>query len=255
MTDVTDFLAENYRSQLSAHGLDSYTALWEVPLQAVDEPNEERGGWSYVYRLELDGAGFFLKRQSNYFTRTFLHPLGEPTVAREFRNIRRYAKFGVPSLEAVFYGQRRTGGECRALLLTRALDGWQPLQNLLTAWDQREAGERRAIIQACSVLIGKLHAAGLRHGCLYPKHLFLRSQPGSWDACLIDLEKTRSLWLTWRGRVKDLETFLRTVRIWTADEEQAFLVGYLGVLGKPAADLPRLQELLGRRRLVKEQRH
>jgi hypothetical protein len=128
---MKDYLAPDQRDLLHRHGLDSFAALWDLPLEAVDKPNVERGGWSNVARLELDGAGFYLKRQSNYVTRTLQHPLGEATVARELRNIRRYARLGVPSLEALFYGERKVGGEHQAILLTRALDGWAPLDRLL----------------------------------------------------------------------------------------------------------------------------
>jgi tRNA A-37 threonylcarbamoyl transferase component Bud32 len=251
---MKDYLAPDQRDLLHRHGLDSFAALWDLPLEAVDKPNVERGGWSNVARLELEGIGFFLKRQSNYLTRTVQHPLGEATVAREFRNIRRYARLGVPSLEAVFYGERKVGGECRAILLTRALDGWAPLGRLVEGWQDMPLDARQEIVLACADLVGRLHAARLRHGCLYPKHLFVRRQDGQWRGCLIDLEKTRHLWLTWRGRIKDLETFLRTVKVWSVAEQQHFLVRYLKASGA-SGTLAQWQEQLGRRRAVKDLRH
>ncbi|HBC23227.1 MAG TPA: lipopolysaccharide kinase, partial [Pseudomonas sp.] len=94
---MNDFIAQADRPTLERHGLASFDALWSVQLTAVDEPNVERGGWSSVFRLELDDSAFYLKRQSNHLTRTLAHPFGEPTFAREFRNIRRYAQLGVPA--------------------------------------------------------------------------------------------------------------------------------------------------------------
>jgi hypothetical protein len=75
---------------LERNGLADFDALWNLQLDAVDEPNTSRGGWSSVFRMDLEGQGFYLKRQSNYLTRTLHSPLGEPSFAREFRNIQRY---------------------------------------------------------------------------------------------------------------------------------------------------------------------
>ncbi|MCQ4224822.1 lipopolysaccharide kinase InaA family protein [Stutzerimonas stutzeri] len=206
---MNDFIAQADRPTLERHGLASFEALWSVQLTAVDEPNVERGGWSSVFRLELDDSAFYLKRQSNHLTRTLAHPFGEPTFAREFRNIRRYAQLGVPALQASFFGQRKVDGERRAILLTRALDGWMDLDGWLKRWPELNEPRRQAIIGAVGALAHTLHQAGQMHGCFYPKHIFLREQDGHWQACLIDLEKTRPLLLGRRDRIKDLEPLVR----------------------------------------------
>ncbi len=206
---MNDFIAQADRPTLERHGLASFDALWSVQLTAVDEPNVERGGWSSVFRLELDDSAFYLKRQSNHLTRTLARPFGEPTFAREFRNIRRYAQLGVPALQASFFGQRKVGDEKRAILMTRALDGWTDLDGWLKRWPELNESGRQAIIGAVGVLARTLHQAGQMHGCFYPKRIFLREQDGHWQACLIDLEKTRPLLLGWRDRIKDLEPLVR----------------------------------------------
>ena len=76
---MSDFLAAEDRALLERHGLATFDALWARQLDAVDEPNTSRGGWSSVFRLELDGHGYYLKRQSNYLTRSLHRPLGEPS--------------------------------------------------------------------------------------------------------------------------------------------------------------------------------
>lgn len=81
---MTDYMASADRALLQRHGLDDFEALWALELDAVDEPNTGRGGWSSVYRLELEGKGYYLKRQSDYLTRSLHKPFGEPTFAREF---------------------------------------------------------------------------------------------------------------------------------------------------------------------------
>jgi len=245
---MKDYLDPADQALLQRHGLGSFTALWDLQLPAVDEPNVEDGGWSSVSRLELEGSGFFLKRQRNYFTRTLHCPFGEPTVAREFRNIMRYQRLGIPSLQAVYYGERKVAGEHQAILLTRALDGWQSLLQLLSDWPQRGLDEHQQIVSTCAGLVGKLHASGLRHGCLYPKHMFLTDRQGQWRACLIDLEKTRRLWLGWRDQVKDLETFLRTVSVWDSAEQQEFLERYLRESRTPGSPNLWLKRLAVRRK-------
>ncbi|WP_020193131.1 lipopolysaccharide kinase InaA family protein, partial [Pseudomonas putida] len=131
---MTDYLASADLALLKRHGLDNFEALWALQLDAVDEPNTGRGGWSSVFRLELEGKGYYLKRQSDYLTRTLHRPFGEPTFAREFRNISRYQKLRIPALQAVFYGERKQGGKHRAILMTRALDEWADLDSLLAQW-------------------------------------------------------------------------------------------------------------------------
>lgn len=171
--------------------------------------------------------GFYLKRQSNYLTRTLHSPLGEPSFAREFRNIQRYQQLGIPALEAVFFGERKVGGERRAILMTRALDGWNDLDSLLEQWTQLTAEQRQAILQACGQLAQRLHAVRQVHGCFYPKHIFLQPDGQAYRAQLIDLEKTRPLLLGQRDRVKDLEPLLRRAQVWTEADVRAMLAAYL----------------------------
>lgn len=247
---MSDFIAAEDRAILERHGLADYDALWALRLEAVDEPNTERGGWSSVYRLDLGDAAYYLKRQSNHLTRSLLRPLGEPTFAREFRNIRRYAERGIPALQAAFFAERRVPGERRAILLTRALDGWQDLDHWLRQWGSLEAARRGAILRACGELARRLHDAGQVHGCFYPKHIFLREAGDGFEAQLIDLEKTRPLLLGERDRIRDLEPLLRRAGAWSEAEVRQLLVAYLG----EGAAVERWSRRLGARRRHKESR-
>jgi len=224
---MTDFLAAEDRALLERHGLGTFDALWAKQLDAVDEPNTDGGGWSSVFRLELEGHGYYLKRQSNYLTRTLHAPFGEPTFAREFRNISRYRSLGIPALQAAFFGQRNVAGEVRALLLTRALDGWDDLDSLLQRWSDLEASQQSAILKACGQLARHLHGVRQVHGCFYPKHIFLRAEGAGYQAQLIDLEKTRPLLFGQRDRVKDLEPLLRRAPEWSDAQLRELLAAYL----------------------------
>ena len=224
---MTDFMAQADRALLERNGLADFDALWAVQLEAVDEPNTSGGGWSSVFRMDLEGRGFYLKRQSNYLTRTLHSPLGEPTFAREFRNIQRYQQMGIPALEAVFFGERKVAGERRAVLMTRALDGWNDLDSLLEQWPQLTAAQQQAILRECGQLARRLHAARQVHGCFYPKHIFLQADGAGYRAQLIDLEKTRPLLLGQRDRVKDIEPLLRRAHVWSDADVRALLAAYL----------------------------
>lgn len=221
------FIASADRQLLERHGLADFQALWNMQLDAVDEPNTGRGGWSSVYRLDLEGQGFYLKRQSNYLTYTLHHPLGEPSFSREFRNISRYRKLGIPALQAAFYGDRRVNGERQAILMTRALDGWTDLDAILIRWSELPAGTRAAILNACGELAHTLHGAGQIHGCFYPKHIFLQNQGDRYQAQLIDLEKTRPAIFGKRDLIKDLEPLLRRAPMWGESERRELLAAYL----------------------------
>ena len=224
---MTDFLAEDDRALLERHGLGTFDALWAKQLEAVDEPNTARGGWSSVFRLDVEGQGYYLKRQSNYLTRTLHAPFGEPSFAREFRNISRYQKLGIPALKAAFFGERKVDGEVRAVLLTRALDGWDDLDSLLQRWSDLSEAQHTAIMKACGELARRLHGVRQLHGCFYPKHIFLQATGEGYQAQLIDLEKTRPLLFGQRDRVKDLEPLLRRAPEWTEAQLRELLAVYV----------------------------
>lgn len=226
---MQDYIDPSLEPLLAKHQLYDFAALWALQLEAVDVPNTERGGWSSVARLQLDGQGLYLKRQINHLTRSLRHPFGEPTFAREFRTIQQYQRLGIPALKAAYFAQRKVGSEQHAILITYALDGWQDLDYWFEQWLELSPAEQKGIIHACAQLAKTLHGAGQMHGCFYPKHIFLQRLEGQgFTAQLIDLEKTRPLVLNKRDRIKDLETlFRRSRRVWGAEQWRVFLHSYL----------------------------
>lgn len=248
---MNDFIEPAIADLLEQHQLNSFTALWDLQLEAVDEPNTERGGWSSVAKLTLAEHTFYLKRQINHLTRSLQQPLGEPTFAREMRNIQRYQQLGIPALSAAYFAQRKIAGEQRAILMTHALEGWQDLSDWLQRWSQLSGAEQKGIVTACGVLAKTLHKAGQVHGCFYPKHIFLQQHPTGFTAQLIDLEKTRPLLLGRRDRIKDLEPLFRRAQpVWGREQVQLFLQSYLDNTDEMAYWLQRLEA----RRVDKEAR-
>jgi tRNA A-37 threonylcarbamoyl transferase component Bud32 len=245
---MTLFIAPGDEPLLASRGFTRFDTLWALPLTAVDEANVGRGGWSQVFRLDVGEHGFYIKRQANYLTRSLRHPLGEPTLAREFRNIRRYEQAAVPALEASYFAERHEAGQWQAMLLTRALDGWSELGAWLAQWPVLTPVRRAALLQACGELARHLHAAGMVHGCFYPKHLFLRRKGEAFEARLIDLEKTRRAWFGERDRVRDLEPLFRRTSVWSEADIRGFLGAYLQLPVNDRQVTAWMERLLVRRR-------
>jgi len=248
-----DFIAEADRTVLHAHGLADFDALWAYSGAAVDAPNTGRGGISTVYHLQLGDHRYYLKRQRGHLTRSVRHPWGEATFAREWRNIQRYQRLRLATLEVAFFGVRGRARETRAILLTRALTDFTDLDSLLARWHDLPAATRSEIVRACAELARRLHAAGVKHGCFYPKHIFLQRAQDGWHSCVIDLEKSRSL-LPWRAdRIADIEPLLRRMPVWGEAETRAFLHTYLGA-SVTTRELESWFVRLAARRHAKEQR-
>lgn len=208
---MKDFIAEDDCVVLQRSGLADFEALWALDLPAVDNLNQGRGGWSGVSRLEVDGQSYYLKRQCNYLVRSVRKPFGEPTFGREFRNILLYH-----------------------------LGEW------LANWQDLKTQTRDAILEACGSMVNRLHEEGLKHGCLYPKHIFLRPNGRCFDACLIDLEKTRPMLFDRRGRVRDIEALVRRAGAWREQDVRALMSAYLRCSADDVALAPWMSRLSAR---------
>jgi hypothetical protein len=235
---MADYICDRWRGVLEQNRLATFDALWDLDAEWFEPLNRDRGGWSGVARLELHGVdgveeGFFLKRQENHVRRTFRHPLGEPTFAVEFRNIQLLTAAGVPTLEAVYYGQRRVETGWQAALVTRELDGYLPLDKLTNNWLQTgwsiSMARRRELIPVVADVVRRLHNAGLVHHALYPKHIFVYfPENGRPQVRLIDLEKTRRALLPKRDAWRELDSLNRRTRHWPRTDRMRFLLHYLG---------------------------
>jgi hypothetical protein len=253
---MKDFISDEDRLILERKGLTCFDAFWGLRCPTVDVPNLDRKGWSRVSRLDLEERVYYLKRQCDHLTRSLARPFGEPTLAREFRSIQRFRTLGLPTVEASFYAERRIPGRAGmrfcAVLLIPALDGWRDAQSLFSDWDNISRKRANALFAACGRLARRLHDAGLMHGCFYPKHVFVREiGKDVFEACLIDLEKVRRLWLGHHDRIKDLEQFFRRL----PDEKgmTSLLSAYLGCAPEDPK-IAKWRERLQKRRGHKESR-
>jgi hypothetical protein len=228
-----------WRQVLAFNRLPDFAALWDLRADWFEPPNERRGGWSGVAKiaLELPEGGTvnaFLKRQENHGCRTWRHPLrGVPTFAREFANIIRLRACGVPTLEPLYFGMDKKGSmPGRAVLLTRSLEGYEPIGSGTFAPDgawSRHWANRCALLTALAGVIRRMHDHRLQHGCLYPKHVLARvEQDGGVDIRLIDLEKLRRQPWGALASMHDLDALNRHARGWSRTDRLHFLLAYLG---------------------------
>ncbi len=237
---MEDFINERWRPILAHNGLDNFDALWELEAAWFEEPNHRRGGWSGVSRCELKlpqggTAAIFLKRQENHGTRSLSHPLsGVPTFLREFKRIMMYRDNAVPSLEPVYFGMRGRGKKQRAILATEELAGFVSLEGLTGKWEENAIpprAERLPIITTVADLLKSMHDHGIRHGCFFPKHVFVRVRSDNTvEARVIDLEKSRRRPLRVMCALRDLYSLGHySSPAWSRTDRLRFFKCYLGI--------------------------
>jgi len=233
---MTDFFGESWEALLRFNKLDSFDKLWQLEAEWFEEPNQRRGGWSGVSRIVLlrpEGGevGLFLKRQENHFCGSFFHPIrGKLTFEREFKKIRDFQRYQIPALEPVFFGKKIVNGKHRAILMTKELEGFQPLSDPDYAphgalFSSR--AKRKLLFPTLAEVMRKMHAHNIQHNCFYLKHIFVKEQEdGLLDVRIIDLEKAR--WHPLKSKViqRDLNTLNRHAIDWSLTDRMRFLLIY-----------------------------
>lgn len=205
-----------------------FDQLWRAKHRWYEAPNYRRGGWSGVSQIDLEtGQGkvpVYLKLQYRHSYRswdTFFRK--QPTALREYRNICRLHEKGIATVDLVVFGVR----EDTAILGTRALTDYQALDNL--DWNALSLHQRRALIRTIAESVSKLHAHHYQHGCLYPKHIFVRHCQDHWQVKFIDLEKMKRRWRRKAAMSQDLGTlYRRSQALFNLRDQLTFLQAYLG---------------------------
>ena len=233
------FIAPQHRALLSHNKLDKFERVWTYKASWFEEPNSRRGGWSGVGRLVLrDGTGkeqgIFLKRQENHQRRTFRHPFqGEPTFACEFKMMCYLASKGVPVPTPMFFSQQGCGERAQAILMTEELLHFTSLETVteeLFVTAKADISTRRSILRGVAATVRKMHAAGIQHRSLYPKHLFVRMAiENDPEVVVIDLEKSRRKFVSAIRTVYDLASLNRHAKYWSRTERLYFFKYYMGI--------------------------
>ncbi len=235
---MRDYITPEWEHILRFNDLDGFDDLWRLKADWFEPPNERRGGWSGVVRVELDLPGgakeaVFLKRQENHTRRTLRHPIsGEPTFAGEIKNILLLQRARVSTLDPLYYGQRKIADKQRAILITRELAGFRPMNEVMDEWVKngwdKSASVRRRLITTLAGVIQRMHEQKLVHNALHPKHVFVRLVEGRLpEVALIDLEKMRRSMTKRRAMRRDLDSLNRRARSWSNADRLRFLKCYL----------------------------
>lgn len=235
---MVDFVHDSWRDILIANHLENFDALWALETPWFEPPNQRRGGWSGVARVELslpsgEKRAMFLKRQENHKTFSWCHPFaGIPTFLREFELLRHYHAQEIPTLEPVFFGFRKTPAGHRAILATSELTGFTALEGYVLDWKKHGFPPRRQrqnVIKSVASLTRQIHTANIQHNCYYPKHIFIRlGGENLVEARVIDLEKSRWRPLSIFCTLRDLDTLNRHSPQWSHRDRLVFLKAYLG---------------------------
>jgi tRNA A-37 threonylcarbamoyl transferase component Bud32 len=222
MSEHEVFCKPEYKALLQVNTLGNFESLWELEAQWVEEPNVRRGGWSGVVRHTLQNAEgedieVFIKRQEGHMSKTFAHPLsGILTLRKEFANIQRLIRYGVPTLEPLYSGY---SGD-KAILVTLGLSEHSSLDNI----DPCAIPEsmRQKLVCTIAHAIQHMHAHRLQHNCLYPKHIFVKQQEDDWDVRIIDLEKMKRTLKRSNAVQRDLSTLFRYADPRWTNSDRAF---------------------------------
>jgi hypothetical protein len=226
------FISQRYRALLTRHGLHTLAGFWHLPWDWVEDPNRRRNGWSGASRHTLsdEEAGhfsIFVKRQENHNYRSLRHALrGKPTFFRDLCNIRHMEQIGVPTVEPVFYGERREGDKLQAVLATIALEGYSEL-NPLFQDPSLAAPVRQAILHRLADTVQLMHRHRFQHDSLGGNHVMVKlEEDNTFDLRILDLEKMRRNLRPIDRAVRDLEKFIRHTPTLSTDEHAEFLLHY-----------------------------
>lgn len=132
-------LAERYAARAAEFG-----SLAQVFVQSGRQVTRDPS--SECLYVEYQGVGFYLKRywaggKGRPVRRFLARFLSTPRVKAEWQNLRRFARWGVPTAELVAYGlQRRCGGFVRGALITRELPDTEDLARIAHQQPERLRG-------------------------------------------------------------------------------------------------------------------
>lgn len=215
MSGVQNRFAGDYAALLAQAGLRGFEDFWQLEWNWVEPRNERRNGWSGATRVQVQAGAqtlsLFVKRQENHCYRSLLHPLrGQPTFHREWRNIFRLRKAGVPTLDALYYGERMHEGRYQAVLVSRALDDFRELDEMFAARAALSETQRVNILRVVAMVLLRLHRGGLQHNCLGGNHVMVRlDEKDRVDVRVLDLEKVKGFRRPLEAAAHDLARFIR----------------------------------------------
>lgn len=217
------YISAKHAQALRECGLHTFEQVWQHPIAWFEAPNESRGGWSGVGRLQLElpSGGtlcLFVKKQQNHGRLTSLHPIkGEPTFRREYQRLQYLEARGIAAPQVVFYAEQLIENQACAILVTEELSGYASLESLAESLFIKRnftRGQKQQLFKVIASSLRSFHQLGLVHRALYPKHIFVKDAETHPQVALIDLEKARFTPLFWYRAYYDLASLNRHAEHW-----------------------------------------
>ena len=204
-----------------------FQSWWQKEGEWVEAPNVRRGGISGVQTLITDQGLLYVKRQMGHVYRSIVRPWGEPTIMREAHAYECFSKLGISVPHVQYVGARKVSGQWQALLVTQALKGFCDLDQ----WYSQNPSQahRCAMLAKLAVLLKNMHQARWQHGCLYAKHIFVKSHGEDVEVALLDLEKCKRRLLRKRASHNDFQQLKRHKGL-MSDQDYHYLSAYYHTL-------------------------
>lgn len=186
---------------------------WSRRGEWVEAPNLRRSGQSGVERVKDGEQLLYCKRQQGHLYRSLRYPLGRPTVLRKARALTAFRDLNVAVPEIQYFGACNCESQWRGLLVTEGLPGFVSLDTWYESCELRREEIGAQIMRTLAATLMGLHRRRWQHGCLYPKHIFVKvvnadSNPGV-QVALLDLEKSRRRWTMRAAAKHDLQQLSR----------------------------------------------
>jgi len=233
---MDSYINPEWKDTFKTQGLMDFETLWNLDIDPLDVPNFGRGrhGKSSVgiYKISLpDGKirKLILKRQINYFSRTFIHPLrGIPTSQKELMNLLKLNRLGISCCRPVYYTQSPCVDGLRAILVTEHLESFIPLNAIIdsstSGWQDDRIRQR--LIYAIAKEIARMHRVHFQHNCMYPKHIFIKQDNNEVTVSFIDLEKGDWLPFSINRKVRDLGSLYKRTQGVSLFDCYRFIIAY-----------------------------
>lgn len=218
---MTKFVDEAFAQFMKEQGLSGFDDLWKQSMDLVEEGNyREKGSQSEVSRWHHA----YVKKQQNYTTKLSRWLKPKAVCAREFENIIAWQKLDIPTLEVLYFHQEALAR--RAILVTKALDGYQSLESWLQQTSNLNI--RAKVFARVATILSNIHSKGWHHRCFFPKHIYVNTANPEMVR-IIDLEKARKQRIIKRNDMIDITPFYRRCAWANPKEGLQFMKAYWGV--------------------------
>ena len=201
---------------------------------------------SEVIRVQRDGVNYYVKRYTGA-GKGLRRYLGRPRVKSEWQNLKRFAKWGLPTAEVVAWGLERSGfAYSRGAMITRELPNTRDLSELADNHDPLL--KDRAWVDCVSRQLARytrtMHDHRFTHNDLKWRNLLIDDQP---KLFLIDCPNGdfwRGFWLKYRI-TKDLACLDKVAKYHlSCTQRLRFYFQYTGRTTLNAADKERVRHIV-----------